>query len=229
LINRLILAALALVIVPLSAVSAQNWNNEYVETDRGYRVGKPDAPIQLIAFVSYSCPVCEQFEIESDAGLRAFYIHSGKLALEIRPEIHSPMDMAATLLMRCGGPDKAFANHRAIFHAQEEWLRKADATSRTQQSRWFYGSQLQRMRAVAADLDFYRLMENRGFSYSQIDNCLGDIDAAVDILIDEAANGRDFAVPGTPSFAINGQLLANVHSWAALQPALAAALESPRE
>lgn len=217
---RLALAAIALIAAPVTIASAQNWNTEIVETERGHLVGNPDAPIQLITFESYTCPACKRFETQSEASLRLEYIHSGRAAVEMRTVIHSPVDLAASLAVACGPAGKWLANHQAMIHAQDDFLAKIRAASDVQKSRWSYGYLSQRMRAIATDLGFYDLMERRGYSYGEIDRCLTDEASAITISNNAAADAMEFAIPGTPSFAINGQLVAEAYSWDVLRPAL---------
>lgn len=198
--------------------SAQNWFDAASKTERGHLLGNPQAANRLIAFVSYTCPVCERFERESEGALRMIFIAGGNLALEIRPEIHSPVDLALSLAAACGPVENFFANHRAIYAAQGQILAKLRASTEGQRARWFAGTQSQRMSAIAADIDLFELFATRGYSFPQLSRCLADTSAATAILANEAANGRDFGVAGTPSFAFNGALLADVHSWQALEP-----------
>ena len=199
---------------------AQNWNSEVSVTERGHLVGNPDAAIKLITLVSYSCPACKRFEQQSEAELKISYIHTGTTSVEIRPVIHSNIDLAAALLVSCGPVDRFLANHQLFYATQDEWLAKARATTPAQRARWQSGYLAQQMRAVAADLDFYELMEARGYSTTELDACLGDERRAVAISSNAAADGVEFAFPGTPSFVVNGALLADVYSWEALKPVL---------
>ena len=86
--------------------------------------------------------------------------------------------------------------------------------------RWGTGAIASRMRAIGDDLDFHELMEPRGLSRSQVDQCLPDEAKALEIVEHNEANNTDFDIPGTPSFAVNGVLLQGVHTWGALQPML---------
>ncbi len=221
-----ICAAAALISLPPAIATAQNWNAEYREDVRGHTVGNPDAPVKLTAFVSYTCSVCAAFEIRSDAPLRAAYIHEGKVEMEVRPAIHNPVDLAAALIAECGPKEKFFDNHRRIIFAQSVWMRKVQNANEAQQARWYSGSTTSRMRAIAADLDFYDLMETRGYSRSQLDRCLAD-EARADALAEmSAADKARVGYPGTPSFLINGTLVDGAHSWGSLQPAIDASLSS---
>lgn len=218
--KRAILAGLLLAAAPLSAVVAQNWNVTYEETDRGHRVGNPQADAKLITFVSYSCPHCANFEKQSDAALRAGYIQSGKVSVEVRHVIRNPVDLAAALATECGPEDKFWDNHRAMMRAQPKWLETVREAGPAQTQRWMSGPLPRRMRNIAADLDFYELMEGRGYSVAELDQCLSDEAAARSLAERAEADNAAFEIPGTPSFAVNGRMLEGVHSWPGLRQAL---------
>lgn len=222
-------AALAALALPIAPALAQDWNAEYVATESGHRVGNPEAPLQLIEFISYTCPHCAHFEQEAEAELRYVYVHEGRAAREVRPFIRNIVDIAATLVAECGPEENFFANHRVLLHSQDTWLTRAQEMSPEQQARWNAGGIPQRLRAIASDLDFYELMEPQGYSVTELDACLSDQARAEAIVAASNASGQEFGVPGTPSFALNGALLPEVHSWSALQPILSAAREMPVE
>ena len=219
----MILAGVLLAAAPLAALAAQDWNLTRVQTEQGHRVGNPEADVKLIAFSSYSCPHCAHFEEDSDAALRMAYIHTGKLAFEMRHVIRNPLDLAAALVTECGPENKFWANHRAILRDQERWLKIAVDATPAQSQRWMAGSLPARMRNIAADLDFYELMAPRGYTIAQLDRCLSDEAAARAIMARGEVDRARFDIPGTPSFALNGAMLEGVHNWADLQPAIEAA------
>ena len=218
--KRWALAALALAAAPVTMVVAQDWNQTYEQTDRGHRVGNPDAQLHLIEFVSYTCPHCAHFEQESDAALRVHYLHQGLAQVEVRSYLRNPVDLAATLVAQCGAPEDFFGNHRALMLSQERWMAKAQEATEAQMQRWSSGPLASRMRAIGDDLDFHELMEPRGMTRAQVDRCLSDSARSQDIIADHEANSAEWNIPGTPSFAINGTLLDGVHSWDVLQQAM---------
>jgi len=219
---RAAVAALILsVSAPALAQSApQDWNQTYAETGKGHRVGNPAAPLQLIEFVSYTCPHCAHYAEASEAALRLGYVGEGKAAVEVRHVIRNPVDLAAALSTECGAPERFFDRHRAMFLGFDSWIAKAQAATPAQQARWSSGTIGQRMQAIANDLDFYQLMEPQGIGTAQLDRCLTDAARAQAIAEASEANSNEYAVPGTPSFVVNGTLAPSVHSWEALQPLL---------
>jgi protein-disulfide isomerase len=66
------------------------------------------------------------------------------------------------------------------------------------------------------------MLVQRGESQAALDACLSN-DAAAKALIDNGtADGTEFGVNSTPSFALDGKLLKDVHGWEALYPVLSA-------
>jgi protein-disulfide isomerase len=157
--------------------------------------------------------------------LRLAYVQPGRVSLEVRSVIRNPIDLAATLAVECGEESRFWANHRAMFRAQGRWLATASAATAAQQARWTSGAFGARMRAIAADLDFYGVMEPRGYTRAQLDQCLSSETEARRIAESARADSTRWNIPGTPSFALNGTLLADVYDWPALQRRLDAAAQ----
>ncbi|WP_340589365.1 DsbA family protein [Erythrobacter alti] len=219
-------AAIVALAVPATPALAQDWNAQIVETDKGFRVGNPEAPLQLIEFVSYTCPHCAHFEQESEAELKYVYVLEGLAAVEVRHLLRNPIDVAVALVTECGATENFFQNHRALLHTQPEWLARAQDTSPAQQARWTSGTIAARMRAIGNDLDLHEIMEGRGYTFTQVDNCLADSERALAMVDASAANAAEFNVQGTPSFVLNGNLLDGVHDWASLVQIMAPTRES---
>ena len=219
-------AALAALALHAAPAVAQDWNTEIVETGQGIRVGNPEAPLQLIEFVSYTCPHCAHFEQESEPELKYFYVFEGLANVEIRHTIRNPIDVAVALVTECGATENFFNNHRAMLATQDQWLGRAQEASAAQQARWNSGTISSRMRAIGNDLHFHDIMESRGYSYSDINNCLGDAERAIAIVETSAANSAEYSVAGTPSFVLNGTLLDGVHDWPSLGQIMAPARQS---
>ena len=222
---RMALAGLALIAAPLAVVAAKDWNAVQSVSPKGHKVGNPDAKAKLIQFVSYTCIHCAHFEQASDAPLRAGFIMEGKTEVEVRHVIRNPIDLAAALSTECGKPTNFFANHRAMMFTHDSWMAKAQAANKAQQNRWFTGTLGSRMQAIAGDLGFYAIMEKRGVDRVALDRCLADEAKARLITANAQANSAEFGYTGTPSFALNGKLLDNVHDWPSLQVALTAAAQ----
>ncbi len=211
--KRFVRAAIVAGAALLSMGAAPNWNNTIAKTDGGFLLGNPDAKVKIVAFESYTCPHCAHFEEEAGNVLKVGYIHGGKVSLEIRPQIRNPVDLTAAMLVECGDTAKVFANHSAFMLSQDTWLPKAQKATKAQTSRWYNGNKSARRQAIARDLGFYAIMEKRGYSRPDADRCLKD-DAKADRLAEITTENREkLGVTSTPSFSLNGLLLAGTHSW----------------
>lgn len=222
-----LLAPLVALALPGAPAAAQNWNAEYAQTERGHRIGNPEAPIQLIEFVSYTCPHCAHFERDAEAELRYFYIHEGHAAVEVRHVLRNMVDIAIALTTECGPSEDFFDNHRMFLVTHDQWMARGRALSDAQRARWESGSFPSRMRAIASDLDIYEMMEPRGLTRTQLDTCLSNQARAEALYASTQAGANEYGVQGTPSFVVNGNLLEGVHNWEALKSVLARLRESP--
>lgn len=226
-VGQALLAGVALVAAAgVTHAAQQNWATTVVQSDGGHTIGNPDAVLKLTEYVSYTCPHCATFTREGEDAIKLAYVAPGKMKLEIRHLLRDPIDLAVTLLTNCGDPAKFPQNHSAFMLSHPQWMASATSATRAQRTRWSTGDDATRRRAIASDLGFYPIMEQRGYSRVQTDACLAD-EAKATSLAD--ISKRDWDIPGmegTPSFAINGRLLPQVHSWAGLQPVLRARISA---
>lgn len=206
-------------------VKGQNWNAVVTRTAlESHVLGNPAAPVRLVEYISYTCPHCAHFEMESEAPLRLGFIATGKGSIEVRSFVRDPIDMTAALLTHCGPPARFFGNHAAFLRAQDEWLANMGKLSEAQKGRWQNPDFAARTRAIANDFGFYALMARRGYDRAAVDRCLADKGLAERLArhTQEAAE-KDF-INGTPGFVLNGTPLAGTYTWAALKPQLEARL-----
>lgn len=198
-----------------------NWQTTISRTTRGHLIGNPAADTQLIEFVSYTCGHCAHFAAQGEPALELALLMPGKMGLEVRPVIRNPIDLTVSLLAQCGDPAGFKDRHRAFMLAQTEWLGKARNAPQTQQAIWARGDKASRMNAASA-LGLSAMLIKRGQSAAVLNACVMD-DIAAELLMENSrADYAEFGVPGTPSFALNGKLLDQVHSWDALYPVLSA-------
>lgn len=183
-----------------------------------YAVGNPKARVQLIEYVSYTCPHCAHFTAEAAPTLDAM-VKSGSLRIEYRNQVHDKSDLIAATLVRCAGPAAFRALHAALFAKQSEWTQRAwdwDQANAQRIAPWPEAAQL---RALVDGAGLADIARGAGMKTAAIDACFAD----------KAAMGRTIAatkytekVDGTPAFEINGRL-ADTSVWDKLQPKLRAA------
>lgn len=224
---RRLLAALAALSAFGSAatIAAQDWNLTVTRTEAGHRMGNPDAPLSLIAFLSYTCPSCGQFAKAADGALALGYVGPGRVTLENRPMVRDPVDLTVAMLVDCVGPKRHAAAHATFMERQSGWLSRATAVPQAQRALWSdAGQSAERRRSIASTLELYPMVERFDIDRIKADRCLADQKKADALLAAADGNRAQFGVRGTPSFAIDGVLLEGVHSWAALQPLIDARL-----
>jgi len=198
---------------------AGNWQNTVTRTERGHLIGNPEAETRLVEFISYTCPHCADFAARGEPALDVVLLGPGKITVEVRPVIRNGLDLAVTLLANCGDPAQFKVRHRALILAQADWLGKAQAAPKTQQAIWQRGDKAGRQNAASA-LGLTAMLAAKGQSKAELDACVANDAAAQKLLQNDEADGKEFGVNSTPSFAMDGKLLANVHSWEALYPLL---------
>ena len=215
----------ALALCALLAVAARgDWNARLTVSPSGsHIIGNPAAATRLTEYISYTCSHCADFDRQASDPLRLVYVTSGKLSLEIRHLVRDPIDLAVAMLTNCGPPAKFLQNHTTFLRQQAQWLGRAGSVSPGQKARWSSGPVATRRRAMADDLGFYQTMQARGYDRPAVDRCLAD-EAMASRLAAQTDEAVRIGVPGTPSFLINGELLAGTHDWQTLQAQLKARL-----
>lgn len=207
-----------------AAAAKGNWATAVTETKGGHLLGNPDAKTRLVEFMSYTCSHCAQFSLEGDGAIKLLYVPTGKMSYEIRHLLRDPVDLTAAMLAHCGDVKKFPLNHQAFMSSHGKWMAKAQQTTQAQRARWQFGTLGARLQAIASDLDFYQLMEGRGYGRAQVDKCLTDEAKANALAEMSRADIETWNLRGTPSFVLDGQLLDGTHSWSDLRPKLDSAL-----
>ncbi len=182
-------------------------------------IGSTTAPLRLTEYVSYTCSHCARFESEAGEALDLGYVRPAKIVREVRNLVRDPVDLAAAMLANCGDAERFARNHAALMRSQDAWLGRLRATTEAQRARYGAGSNGDRRRALARDAGLYEIMRPRGYDAASLDRCLGD-EALARALAGRSAEYARQGVTGTPSFAIDGALLEDVHDWASLKPRL---------
>lgn len=219
-----ILAALtAMALAATGAIAAKphpNWTATVTVTDTGTHVlGNPQARVKVAEFISYTCSHCADFQKQSEVPMRLAYVTPGKVSMEVRHLVRDPLDLAATLLANCGDPKRFFRNHNALLRSQDTWMKAVASASDLQKQRWSNGPMPARLRAIANDAGLFGVMETLGYSRPDADRCLVD-EAKMRVILAQRDAALAAGVQGTPSFMINGELIADTHDWQSLEAAI---------
>ena len=145
-------------------------------------VGNPSG-IPVIEYGSLTCPHCATFSREVFPELKKDYIDTGKVRFIFREFSRNSLDVAAFLLARCVGDDKAFAAIELLFSEQDKWA--------------FVDKPLEPL--IAA-------MRPAGLTHDQAMACLKDKSKADAIVAITKRATDEIKMTGTPTFVIDGKV-----------------------
>jgi protein-disulfide isomerase len=141
------------------------------------------AGVPVIEYGSLTCPHCAAFSREVVPELKKDYIDTGKVRYIFREFSRNPLDVAAFVLARCVGDDKALAAIELLFSTQDKWA--------------FVDKPLEPL--IAA-------MRPTGLTHDQAMACLKD-QAKVDAVAAVGKRaGDEIKMNGTPTFVIDGKV-----------------------
>ena len=205
------------------APAGTQWVDKVEKTaEGGFRMGNPAAPIKLIEYGSRTCGHCAAFATTGMEPLKA-YIATGKVSFEFRDFLLNQIDLGAALLGQCAGPGPFFAIMDQMYEQQATLLQSGPKEGDPFFQQVEAMPAPQRVGATAERYGFLAFVQQRGVPEAQARQCLAD-QAAVDALVksNEAA-AKEYNIPGTPTFILNGKLLDNTGTWPQVEAALKAA------
>ena len=145
-------------------------------------LGDPNG-VPVVEYGSLTCPHCAAFAHETLPKLKAAYIDTGKVHFIFREFSRNPLDVAAFVLARCVGDDKALATIDLLFAQQDKWA--------------FVDSPLEPLLAA---------VRPTGLSHEKAMECLKD-QAKADAMQKIAKNAVTLInLQGTPTFVIAGKV-----------------------
>ena len=148
----------------------------------GERVlGKPNAPVTVIEYVSLTCPHCANFQKHLFPRVKKEFIDTGRVRYIVREFPIGHTSGTAAIINRCAPEDKYFFLLNQFLTRQPEWV-----------------SQEVRPDAI------YSVAKSSGMSRETFDKCLSN-QTIIDGLTEVKQRGRQFGVIGTPTFFINGR------------------------
>lgn len=203
------------------AVAARDWSTVVTRAPSGaFVMGNPRARVRLVEYASLTCSHCAAFTAEGLPALRSDYVRRGLVNLEVRHAVRDRADLAASLLVRCAGPQGYFAALERMFAAQEQWLPRAAAVIDDGEGG---DTPAGRQKALLATATAAGLPAVARLSPAAATACIGNPaeQKTLGAMTAEAWGVRHIA--GTPTFLIDDHVVEGT-SWAMLQPQIAAAL-----
>ncbi len=163
-------------------------------------VGKADAPVTIVEYMSMTCPHCARFHINVFEPIKEKYVDTGKVRFIVR---EFPLDLKATaaiMLARCAPEEQFFPLVTALFQQQINWATAEDTR--------------------AALLQMGKLA---GFTQESFNACLTNQKLLDDVNAVKNKADKTFGVQSTPTFFINGQRYSGEMSVAEMSAIIEAA------
>ena len=204
----------------VAAPAGTTWAEKIVATDEGVQMGNPDAAIKVIEYGSYTCPHCRDFNAESQAPLEKDYVNTGKISFEYRNLVRDPVDITVALIAHCGGPEMFFPLSAQLFANQEPMITALQAVGDAGYKAAMAAPAEQRFIKLAEAAGLIEFAKQRGLPEDKVRACLADPKQAARLAKITEESSSKYNITGTPSFLLNGTLLDNTATWAALQAKL---------
>jgi protein-disulfide isomerase len=202
-----------------TAPAPVNWTRTVVPTpEGGFRMGNPNAKVKLVEYGSLTCGHCAAFARSGTASLVGTYVRSGKVSYEYRNFILNGLDVAASLVARCGGAPHFFPIADRLYATQPQWMGRVSSLTKAQKDQLNALPENQRLGRLAELVGLVAIGAQYGIAPAQSKRCLADPSALERLgKISEAASAQ--GVDGTPTFFLNGANIGS-HTWATLEPIL---------
>ncbi|MFZ1477333.1 MAG: thioredoxin domain-containing protein, partial [Sphingorhabdus sp.] len=172
-------------------------------TEEGYKIGNPQAKLQLVEYGAITCPGCAAFSVQSHTELMDV-VNTGVVAFEFRPFlVHGIQDVPGFLLAQCNGPDAYFGLTERLFADQQNWLGKMSTLTPEEQQSVPKMKPEEAVTFLANKMGLVEYVKQFGISEDAAKKCLTD-KAAFDTLAKNTEKTMaDGKVTGTPSFFLN--------------------------
>ena len=151
-----------------------------------FSLGRDDAPVVMVKYMSLTCPHCRRFMAETFPALKRELIDTGKLRLIIREFPIGRTSGNATIALRCAPMSQYLTLYRKFLEQQSAWV-----------------SQEVRPEAIM------KVAAQVGLTSQQYDACVKNT-ALVEALKQIKDRGRELGIIGTPNFFVGNKLVKSV-------------------
>lgn len=152
--------------------------------------GNPDATVEIIEYASFTCPHCATFHQGAFKKLKEEYIDTGKVRFVYREVFFDRFGLWASLVARCGGPERYFGIADLIYAGQAQWSRAGDPAAIVEELR--------------------KIGRLAGLDNETLEACLQDGEQAQTLVAWYQQNAEADGIDSTPSFIINGKKHSNM-------------------
>ena len=162
------------------AAAAQTLDTDLALNDRV--LGDPNAPVEIVAWESLTCPHCAAFHRETYDALKERYIDTGKVRFVYRDFPLDGTALRASMLARCTDPNQFFGMIEVLFRSQSNWARSHDAVC-----------------------DLGQIGRLAGVNDEAFESCMAN-EELLDGIVQMRQEGTNAGVASTPTFFINGTM-----------------------
>jgi len=206
---------------PPKAATA-DWTRTVSATpEGGFRMGNPNAKVKIVEYGSLTCPHCAHFAHDAKVGLPN-YVKTGKVSFEYRNMVLNGIDVAATLVARCGGAATFFPVVDKLYATQPQWVGKISGMPEAEKDKLQALPEGERLARIADLGGIPQLAAAHGIAPAKAKQCLADR-AGLERLIQMYQAATSLGVQGTPTFFINGSRV-QAMEWHELEPLIRKAL-----
>ncbi len=168
-------------------------------------LGKANAPVTIIEYISLSCPHCADFHNKVLPELEKKYIETGKLRIVNRDFPLSESALKAAIAARCD-ESKYYPMIKALFKTQKDW---------------------------AYNNNFVNIIKNiaqiSGLKPDKFDKCMKDKELEDRILNSRLEAEKNLKVGSTPTFFINGKIYEKDKDFKSFEKAIEALLAPKKQ
>lgn len=174
-----------------SAANAQSTNGD-IDTSMiaDMFIGNPDAAVTVTEYASFTCPHCAAFHAGPFKQLKADYIDTGKIKFVYREVYFDRYGLWASMIARCGGPERFFGIVDLLYAGQSTWARAGEPAAIVEELR--------------------KIGRLAGLDNDTLEACLQDATQAETLVAWYQENGERDNIDSTPSFLINGKKHSNM-------------------
>lgn len=148
-------------------------------------VGDPGAPVTVVEYASATCGHCANFHKRTLPALKEKYVETGKVYFVFREFPLDALAAAAFMLARCVPEDAYFDFVDLLFEKQRDWAytdKPVDA--------------------------LFSIAKQGGLTRADFDKCLSNQELLDGVNFVRQRAEQEFGVRSTPTFFVNGQLVA---------------------
>ncbi len=195
---RKILAAIAVLAVTQFATGHADAQSSTEVALADKVLGDENAPVEIIAYESLTCPHCASFHQNAWPEIKKQYVDTGKAKLVFRDFPFDAVGLRAAMMARCADEERYFGLLEVLFKSQVDWSRAQDP-----------------MKALEG------IGRLAGLDEAAFDACMAD-EALMDGILKRRQEAQsEFDVSSTPTFIINGTKVVGAQPFEAFDEVIA--------